>query len=187
MAMRYGWVYCADEYDFAMPSVTAVYQPVLEGKPLLIKEAPPEWRHVRPHANFRFCATGNTNGCGDESGLYQGTQLGNAANYSRFGVTKEVGYMAPQIEKRVIANQSGVDMADAEKLVEFAKNVRDSFKANRIGSTVSPRELINAAKLGLVRGSDWRGGLQLAFTNRLSRVDREVVEQMAQRIFGGPL
>jgi cobaltochelatase CobS len=184
VAMINGYVYCADEYDFAMPSVLSVYQPVLEGKPLVIKDAPPELRVVRPHPNFRFVATGNTNGGGDETGLYQGTQLQNAANYSRFGITEEVGYMDPKIETAVIAGQGGIDKADAAKLVNFAKEVRDAFKAGRIGATVSPRELINAARLGLVRGSDWRGGLRLALINRLSRVDKEVVDQFAQRIFG---
>lgn len=184
LAMRHGWVYCADEYDFAMPAVLAVYQPVLEGEPLYIKEAPPEWRHIIPHPDFRFVATGNTNGAGDESGLYQGTQLGNAANYSRFAVTEEVGYMAEKIEAAVVAGQSGADMRDAEKIVGFATEVRNAFKGSRIGATVSPRELIAAAKIGMVKGSDWKAGLKLSFTNRLSRVDKEVVEQFAQRIFG---
>jgi len=182
-AMLFGYEYCADEYDFAMPSVLSVYQPVLEGKPLVIKDAPPELRVIRPHPNFRFVATGNTNGGGDETGLYQGTQIQNAANYSRFSIVEEVGYMEPKIEATVVAGQSGIDRKDAEKLVAFAKDVRDAFKAGRIGATISPRELISSAKLGLVRGSDWRGGLRLGFTNRLSRTDKEVVEQYAQRLF----
>lgn len=184
LAMKHGWAYCADEYDFAMPAVLAVYQPVLEGEPLYIKEAPPEWRHVVPHKDFRFIATGNTNGCGDETGLYQGTQLGNAANYSRFGVTKEVGYMAPPIEAAIVAAQTGVDMKDANRIVEFANEVRKAFANARIGATVSPRELINAAKIGLMKGSNWRAGLNLAFTNRLSRIDKEIAEGYAQRVFG---
>lgn len=182
-AMLFGYEYCADEYDFAMPSVLSVYQPVLEGKPLVIKDAPPEFRVIRPHPNFRFVATGNTNGGGDETGLYQGTQIQNAANYSRFSIVEEVGYMEPKIEAAVVAGQSGIDRKDADKLVAFAKEVRDAFKAGRIGATISPRELISSAKLGLVRGSDWRGGLRLGFTNRLSRTDKEVVEQYAQRLF----
>lgn len=184
-AMMHGLVYCADEYDFAMPSVLAVYQAVLEGEPLVIKEAPIEHRIIKPHPNFRFTATGNTNGGGDETGLYQGTQIGNAANYSRFGIVEEVGYMPPSQESAVIAGQSGIDIEDAKKLVDFAKEVRNSFAAGRISGTMSPRELINAAKIGLVRGSDWRGGLSKAFTNRLSRTDKETVDQYAQRIFGG--
>lgn len=183
-AMIEGYVYCADEYDFAMPSVLSVYQPVLEGKPLVIKDAPPEFRIVRPHRDFRFVATGNTNGGGDETGLYQGTQMQNAANYSRFGIVEEVQYMNPKTEAAVIAGQSGIDIADATKLVSFAKEVRDAFKGGKIGATVSPRELIGAAKLGLVRGGKWRSGLRQGYLNRLSRVDREVVDQYAQRIFG---
>lgn len=184
LAMINGYVYCADEYDFAMPSVLSVYQPVLEGKPLLIKDAPPEFRIVRPHPNFRFQATGNTNGGGDETGLYQGTQMQNAANYSRFGIVEEVGYMDPRIETAVVAQQTGIDTRDASKLVKFAGDVRNAFAAGKIATTVSPRELINAARIGLVRGSDWRGGLKLAFANRCSRVDKEAVEQVAQRVFG---
>ena len=79
-AMKFGLVYCADEYDFGLPSILSVYQPVLEGKPLVIKEADHDNRIIKPHPNFRFVATGNTNGCGDETGLYQGTNIQNAAN-----------------------------------------------------------------------------------------------------------
>lgn len=140
-AMRNGLVYCADEYDFALPSVTAVYQPVLEGKALVIKEAPPEWRVVKPHDNFRFFATGNTNGSGDETGLYQGTQIMNAANYSRFGITIKVEYMEPSIEAEVVKRQGNIHIEDARKLVEFGKHVRDAYANNVISVTVSRASL----------------------------------------------
>lgn len=182
IAMRYGLVYMADEYDFAMPNVTAVYQPVLEGKQLIIKEAPPEWRVVRPHPNFRFFATGNTNGAGDETGLYQGTQIQNAANYSRFALTVEVEYMPEKQEIAVVAAQGGIHADDAEKLVKVARNVRDAYTRGEIGVTVSPRELINAAQLGRTMGGEWREGLNLAYLNRLGTVDRKAVSDMAQRI-----
>jgi len=183
-AMLTGMTYCADEYDFANPNVTAVYQPVLEGKPLIIKEAPPEFRVVRPHPNFRFVATGNTNGAGDETGLYQGTMIQNAANYSRFGITVEMSYMAAKIEKMILMGKAGVDSDIATKFVEFAKSVRDAFAGGKIGMTISPREMITCAKLGRVRGSDWRSGLMIGFMARLTRVDREVIDQFAQRTFG---
>lgn len=185
-AMRYGLVYLADEYDFALPSVTSVYQPVLEGKPLVIKEATPEWRVVKPHPNFRFIATGNTNGGGDESGLYQGTQMQNAANYSRFGITIEVPYMDAELEKSIVASQAGIFLEDADDLVKFGNMVRNSFKRGDISVTVSPRELIRAGIIGraLGGGSGWRKGLELAFANRLNSTDREVVNEMLGRIFG---
>lgn len=183
MAMIHGWVYCADEYDFAMPSVTALYQPVLEGKPLLIKEAPAEFRKIEPHPNFRFCATGNTNGGGDETGLYQGTLVQNAANYSRFGITEEVKYMEPALEENVICAKTRISKSDASRIVRFGNDIRKAFGEGKISATVSPRELICAARLGVAFGGNWKMGLELAFGNRLSRIDRKTVEQYLQRIF----
>lgn len=183
-AMLNGYTYCADEYDFAMPSVLSVYQPVLEGKPLVIKDAPPELRVIRPHPDFRFVATGNTNGGGDETGLYQGTNIQNAANYSRFQIVIEVPYMEEKLETAVIAGQAGISKADAKKLVSFGNKIREQFKGSKLSSTISPRELINAARIAVAKGSDWKEGLQLAFLNRLSRTDKEVCEQLVQRIFG---
>lgn len=183
VAMKYGLVYCADEYDFAMPSVLSVYQPVLEGKALVIKEADHDNRIIRPHPNFRFVATGNTNGCGDETGLYQGTNIQNAANYERFGIVEEVQYMAVDQEVAVIAGQSGIPTKHAESLVNFATEIREAYSSGKIGSTISPRALINAAKIGALRGN-YKIGLKLSFTNRLSRVDQTVADQYAQRIFG---
>ncbi|MBO6508747.1 MAG: AAA family ATPase [Roseibium sp.] len=183
-AMLFGYIYCADEYDFAMPSVLSVYQPVLEGKPLVIKDAPPELRVIRPHEDFRFVATGNTNGGGDETGLYQGTNIQNAANYSRFAIVDEVKYMEKKLEISVIASQAKIDKEDAKKLVEFATEVREQFAKSAISSTISPRELIRAATIAIARGSDWKKGLMLGFGNRLSRVDQEVIVNYLQRTFG---
>ena len=183
LAMKHGLVYCADEYDMAMPSVLSVYQPVLEGEPLLIKEAPEDMRMVMPHKDFRFVGTGNTNGCGDETGLYQGTNIGNAANYERFGIMRRVEYMVKKQEVGVVSGQGGIAAADAELLVDYATEVRKAYDGGKIGMTVSPRALINAAKLGLRRG-DYKAGLQLSFSNRLTQVDREVVDSFAQRVFG---
>jgi cobaltochelatase CobS len=183
LAMLNGWLYLADEYDFAMPSVLSVYQPILEGKSLIIKEADAARRMIKPHPNFRFVATGNTNGGGDESGLYQGTSIQNAANYERFGTTIQVRYMAPNMEAKVVANKAGVALEDAKKLVEFAGRVREAFEGGKIGLPISPRSLIFAALQGIRRGN-YRIGINFAYCNRLDRVDREAVDQIAQRFFG---
>ena len=183
MAMLNGWMYVADEYDFALPSVLSVYQAVLEGKSLMIKEADAENRLIKPHPNFRFCATGNTNGSGDETGLYQGTNLQNSANYDRFGMVIHKKYMKKQAESQILQNQVGLTKEDADKLVEFATLVRDAYDGAKISDVISPRTLIYAARIGVMRAS-FRKGITLAFTNKMSRVDREVVDGLAQRIFG---
>ena len=183
MAMQFGWVYCADEYDFGMPSVLSVYQSVLEGKALVIKEAPAAMRVIRPHPNFRFVATGNTNGSGDETGLYQGTLIQNSANYDRFGIVINKKYMDRKAEAQILQNHCKLTPGDAEKMVDFATQVRQAYDGAKISDTISPRTLIYAAKVGVMRGS-FREGLMLSFINKLCKIDREVADGLAQRVFG---
>lgn len=183
LAMKYGWTYLADEYDFAFPQVLAVYQPVLEGKALVIKEAPADsgWRVIRPHPNFRFMATGNTNGTGDATGLYGGTNVQNAANYERFGIVEKMPYMDAETEAAIISAQTNIKAIDAKRLVKFATLVREAYDAKRIAATIGPRALINAAQVGVARASFMKG-LNSAFLNRLRPKDQEICLQLAQRV-----
>lgn len=180
-AMKHGLQYVADEYDFAMPSVLSVYQAVMEGKPLVIKEADEENRIIRPHPNFRFLATGNTNGTGDETGLYQGTLLQNAANYERFGIVEEVKYMDPKIEAQIVASKARIPLENAAKLVDFGNKAREAYIAQKLGLPPSPRALIAAGRNGRIFG-DWERGVRLAYINRLSRIDQEAANEVLKRI-----
>lgn len=180
-AMKFGLLYVADEYDFAMPSVLSVYQPIMEGEPLIIKEADEANRIIRPHANFRFVATGNTNGTGDDTGLYQGTLLQNSANYERFHVVKEVKYMDKKLEAQIIKSQGRVPQEVAEKLVNFATQAREAYGNGKLGSPPSPRAMINAAKIGSDLG-DRAEGIRFAYINRLSRIDAEAANEVLRRI-----
>jgi len=184
LAMIHGYAYVADEYDFAQPSVIAVYQPVLEGKPLYIKEAPPSMRLIKPHPNFRFIATGNTNGSGDDTGLYAGTNIGNAASYSRFGVTIQVHYPPAKTETAMLITRLSLTPDIADKLVDFANRIREMYRSGEISLPISPRELIRAATIGMVKGGMFRKGIELAYSNRLDPTQGESVSQTAQRIFG---
>lgn len=183
VAMLNGWAYVADEYDFAHPAVIAVYQPVLEGKPLYIKEAPPSQRLIKPHPNFRMIATGNTNGSGDDTGLYSGTKIGNAAAYSRFGVTIHVEYPEKQTEISILRQRIGLTQDIADKMVELASTIRDMYAKGELSLPISPRELINASKLGMIKGGKFREGLELAYSNRLDQTQSEAVRNAAQRYF----
>jgi cobaltochelatase CobS len=183
-AMIRGWVYLADEYDFAHPAVIAVYQAVLEGKPLYIKEAPPGQRMVKPHPNFRFLATGNTNGSGDDTGLYSGTKIGNAAAYSRFGITVKVDYPEPTVEVAILKGNVPVTQDVANKMVDFAGRIRTMYASGEISLPISPRELIRATMIGVIKGGKFRDGIALAYSNRLDATQSEAVKQTAQRIFG---
>lgn len=187
-AMISGLVYIADEYDFALPNVLAVYQAVLEGAPLFIKQAPEDMATIVPHPDFRFIATGNTNGAGDETGLYQGTQIQNAANYSRFGLTVKVEYQDASGESAIITKRIGeIPDVDLKNLMEFAKLVREGYDNKSITNTLSTREIIEIAKLAILKGRDgpnWDFAVNHAFNNRMSTIDAAAVRQIMQRVFG---
>lgn len=182
MAMKFGWLYMADEYDFGRPEVLSLYQPVLEGKALVIKEADMENRVIRPHPGFRFVATGNTNGQGDETGLYQGTTMQNAANYERFGIVEKMPYMDEATEALLVSQQAGIALPDAKKLIQFATSIRAEFDSAKLSNPISPRSLIYAGRIGMAR-SNYLIGLEKAYLNRLSSVDREAARSFAARIF----
>lgn len=187
-AMLTGVVYIADEYDFALPNVLAIYQAVLEGKPLFIKQAPEDMATIKPHPDFRFIATGNTNGSGDETGLYQGTQIQNAANYSRFGLTVQVNYQSAASEMEIITRRFGeIPEVDLKNLMEFAKLVREGYDNKSITNTLSTREIIEITKLALLKGREgpnWDFGVNHAFNNRMSTIDSTAIKQIMQRVFG---
>lgn len=182
LAMINGWVYMADEYDRAWPSVLSVYQAVLEGQPLYIKEAPPELRMIKPHPDFRFIATGNTNGSGDETGRMNGTVEQDAATIERFGIVEYVDYMDPKREALMLRQQVGLRADDAERLVRFASAIRQSYPST-ISLTIGNRVLINIAKLSLMRGN-FLEGVRQAFANRLPDSEKTAALEVAQRELG---
>jgi len=187
-AMRDGLVYIADEYDFALPNVLSIYQNVLNGGSLFIKNAPAEMAIVRPHKNFRFIATGNTNGSGDEIGLYQGTQIQNAANYSRFGITIKLDYQAANVEREIIKNKTpGLSENHINFLIKFAGMVREAFANKTISNTLSTRELVNICKLAVLRAKksklNWEYGVEVGFINRMQEIDRKAIRDIAKKVF----
>lgn len=183
-AMKHGMVYCADEYDFAEPAVLSIYQSVLEGKPLIIKEADLENRVIKPHPNFRFCATGNTNGAGDSFGLYQGTRIQNVANYERFGIVHRVDFLPESVEREILLTKSPIgelknetikkNMLDA--IMKFAKKTREKSYESNSEDTLpfgpSIRVLLNVANLGWQLG-DFGEAFKIAYINRMSAVEQD--------------
>jgi cobaltochelatase CobS len=184
LCMRLGITYVAEEFDAATPNINLSYQRVLEGKSLLIAHAPDEWRIVEPHPNFRFVATANTNGSGDETGIYSGTNIGNAANYSRFGITVQADYMPKKQEAAIVNGKTKCGKLVAEKLVEFASHVREKYQKAEITLPISTRELIYAGKVGGWK-MNFEEGVMLAYANRLPASECLAIKEIAQRYLHG--
>ncbi len=196
LAMRHGGLLLFNEIDLIAPDVAAGLNSILEGAPLCIAENGGEL--IQPHPMFRFVATANTNGGGDDTGLYQGTQRQNLAWLDRFMLC-EMGYPAPEVEKKLLsASYAALPEEIAHKLVDYANEVRKLFMGesvhgnlnNAIEVTFSTRTLLRWAELTLRFQPLAQQGIQpvtyaldRALGYRASRETRAMLHELAQRIF----
>lgn len=182
LAMMNGWLYLADEIDRSSPTVLSAYQAILEGEPLVIKNAPPALRIIKPHPLFSFAATGNTNGTGDQSGLYQATLVQDAATIERFAIVAKVDYPPEKQEIAMIAAATGLHVNDAKKVRMFSNEIREKAFPNQVSLTIGPRVAINIASMGMMK-ADFVEGVTYAYANRLPEAEREAALGIAKRIF----
>lgn len=182
LAMKNGWVYLADEIDRAQPEVLSAYQSVLEGQPLHLPEADEENRVIIPHPDFRFVATGNSNGMGDETGIHRAVQRQDAATFERFSIVIQLNYLDKADEVAMVVEKAQVSTGHAEKLWMFADKIRSQFP-HEFPLTIGPRVLIKIGKLGRLKGN-FAEGVQLAYANRLPEAERKAAMELAARILG---
>ena len=185
-AMQQGAICLVDEIDGMEPEVAfSLHQVMEEGGKLVLLQNGGET--ITPHERFRLVATANTLGHGDESGLYTGTKVLNAAFLDRFTSVFELGYMQPEQEAEVVARRvpecSGKVV---EKLVTVAGDVRRARENDEVFCTFSTRRLIDVARKHAQLG-DLQAAFQLALLNRLAPADRQVVSEVCQRHFGAML
>lgn len=145
-AVKYGYVFIADEINAAPPEATMpLHQVTEEGDDaeLVIRE---ESRIVTPHPQFRFVATMNP-----PRGGYGGVEQLNDAFKSRF-YTIEVDYLEPEDEAKLLRERfedDAIDVTDSEitQLTELAAGFREQYQRGDIVTPVTTRELIKVCKM----------------------------------------
>lgn len=196
LAMRYGGLFLLNEIDLTSPDVSAGLNGILDGSPLCIAENGGEL--ITPHPLFRFAATANTNGGGDDTGLYQGTQRQNLAFSDRF-ILCEMGYPDAEVEEKLLKSRFPALPDKLRKtMVGFANEVRKLFMGTNSTSdmigcievTFSTRSLLRWADLTMRFQPLAKGGIQpvthaldRALAYRASRESRAMLHELAQRMF----
>ena len=195
LAMRYGGLLLLNEIDVTAPEVAAGLNSVLDGAPLCIAENGGEL--VTPDPMFRFVATANSNGGGDDTGLYQGVQRQNAAFLDRFTFC-QMSYPDAQVEQKLLRQHYPSLPAElCDKMVTYANEVRSLFMAevtdnlsNSIEVTFSTRSLLRWACLTVRYQPLARQGIQpityaldRALAYRASRETRAMLYELVQRVF----
>lgn len=196
-AMRTGGLFLLNELDLCAPSMLAGLNTILDGAPLCIAENSGELVPSAP--SFRFVATANTSGSGDEFGLYQGAMRQNIAFLDRFLVV-QADYPAPEVEERLLHKKfPALPPILLTQMVAFAGEIRRQFMGNtdptdslqnRCEVTLSTRTLIRWADLTLRYQPLSQQGiapltyaLDRALGFRASRETRAMLHEVAQRIF----
>lgn len=183
-AQRGHW-FLADEFDAAPPTVTFVLHPVLEEHRQLMLMDRAGGTEVSFHEHFRFIATANTLGYGDDSGLYAGTGPMNEALLDRFQTVIRMDYPEPDAEQKILMSKApGLRQSWAEQMVQVAMKVREAQRNQQTMVSLSPRRLIAWARKA-VRFSNVSRAAKITILNKLPDDDSKAIAAIIQRHFGG--
>jgi MoxR-like ATPase len=95
-------------------------------------------------------AADNTNGSGDVTGRYAGTQSANSATVDRFGLMLRVDYLDPATESRALANATGCTPQIADHVIAAFTAIRAKVDT---ADVVDPPSLRQA--IAFVRATRW--------------------------------
>ena len=176
-----------DEYDAGRPDVMFVIQRVLEasGSLTLLDQN----RVIKPNPNFRLFATTNTVGLGDTTGLYHGTQQINQGQMDRWSIVSTLNYLPAETEREIVAaklGEYGASEAGAKAIsdmVNVADMTREAFIAGDLSTVMSPRTVLTWAENAQIFG-DAGIAFRLTFLNKCDELERPIVAEMYQRVFG---
>jgi cobaltochelatase CobS len=179
-----------DEYDAGRPDVMFVIQRVLEtqGRLTLLDQN----RVITPHPAFRLFATTNTIGLGDTSGLYHGTQQINQGQMDRWSIVTTLNYLAHDKEVGIVlAKAKSYDRDDkgrkiVSNMVRLADLTRSAFINGDLSTVMSPRTVLTWAENAEIFG-DLGFAFRLTFLNKCDELERPVVAEFYQRVFGEDL
>ncbi|MGF0539646.1 cobaltochelatase subunit CobS [Agrobacterium sp. ES01] len=179
-----------DEYDAGRPDVMFVIQRVLEssGRLTLLDQS----RVIRPHPAFRIFSTANTVGLGDTTGLYHGTQQINQAQMDRWSIVTTLNYLPHQNEVDIVLakvksfKQSDAGRDTISKMVRLADLTRAAFMNGDLSTVMSPRTVITWAENAEIFG-DVSFAFRVTFLNKCDELERTLVAEQYQRVFGTEL
>ena len=175
-----------DEYDAGRADVMFVIQRVLEvdGKLTLLDTN----KVIHPNPNFRLFATANTVGLGDTTGLYHGTQQINQGQMDRWSIVATLNYLPHEDEINIIIAKQKSYNSEAGKeqvsqMVRMADLTRKGFMAGDLSTVMSPRTVLTWAENARIF-NDITLAFKLSFLNKCDEVERPVLAEYYQRVFG---
>lgn len=177
---RNGWL-IVDEIDYGMPSILSGLNMALAQGFYSIDET---GNNVYAGPGFRTIATANTNGAGDETGFYQGTNSMNRALLDRFASTIEYTFPNEEELERIL-KASVSSTYDFSKIIQLSSSIIKGISDNTLYMTWGLRSVINFAKKMNKyhpRRTAWDLS-KLAFANSLDSSTKATLEKIVNNIF----
>jgi cobaltochelatase CobS len=148
-------------------------------------------RVITPHPAFRLFATTNTIGLGDTSGLYHGTQQINQGQMDRWSIVTTLNYLPHDKEVGIVLAKAKQYTGEKGKktvsnMVRLADLTRQAFINGDLSTVMSPRTVITWAENSQIFG-DIGFAFRLTFLNKCDELERPVVAEFYQRVFGEEL
>lgn len=201
LAMRHGGLFLLNEIDLLDPTTATGLNSVLDGSPLCIADTT---EVVQPAPGFRFVGTANTNGSGDDSGLYVGTLRQNTAFQNRF-LHVEASYLGPEQERVLLkATAPGLPDEVLDQMQRLTRAVRamltgeeitdkdlSGFSSDNLQVPISTRSLLRWAywteKLAPMRKAGvnvLQKALDMSIANSCDNVSKNILHELLQRLVG---
>ena len=180
-AVRYGGVFLANEITRLDEDEQMRLADILDKPGRLF--VPGTGETLTPHPDFRFIATGNSAGVGDETGCYPGERRSSLAFPDRFQAYR-VDYPVPVVEERMLQNAAPTIAENVRKsMVRLANEVRKSFigQGGSLSLTFSTRSLLIWAResVGYANmsgiGDCYQTALMDTVLSKATRDDQQVV------------
>lgn len=189
MAIRYGGIFLANEITRLDEDEQMRLADVLDKPGRLYVSGTGETLTLHP--DFRFIATGNSAGAGDETGCYPGERRSSLAFPDRFQAYK-VNYPLPVVEEAMLAKRvSDVPENVRKSMVKLANTIRQQFigEGGAMSITFSTRSLLVWAYESLDYrnmsgiGDGYQAALVDTVLSKASRDDRQVVLELWNKFF----
>lgn len=175
-----------DELDVLNPGVGMILKSVLDGGPVSI---PQTGQLLQPQPGFRLIATSNTDGSGDTSGRYRGTQQQNTAVMNCFSHFR-VNYLEAENETNLLMKLvPGIPKEVTATLVNVANAVRTAFMGEDsiLNTVLSTRELMRTMRyfssLAQRRETSIYEDVTCALQMAVGDSDMNVLSEIVQRYF----
>lgn len=183
IAVRDGHGLLLDEADAGSPEAMFALYRAIDGKDMRIIRKTDDSVVPRNPA-FRCVATQNTQGRGDDRGLYHGRGEQDEAFLDRWDQYIQVTYPKKEEEVLILRKRTGISGPQAEKLVDAARALRAAQRQDEVMLTMTVRRTLAVASnlaAGMSPALAWR----YAVLNRATPEDQDNMKELLRhRIYG---